>query len=181
LSYSSIVASRPVFLTFVAAIAFSVAMPLRSEQMPRINGENLSGEQISLPSASAGSVAIICLGFSHASQSQLKPWADRAAKAFPQNDPVVVYLVAVLQDAPRLVRGMAVHAMKTRVPAQQRERFLVVYQGESELKRITRFQQANEAYILVLDGNGEVHWVTHGPATEGAFEELANRVHSIER
>lgn len=171
--------SPRVLVAFVAALGFAVAMPLRGEQMPRITGENLSGKQVSLPSASSGSVAIICIGFSHASQSQLKPWAERATKAFGQNDRVVVYAIAVLEDAPRLVRGMAVHGMRSRVTAQQHDHFIVVYQGESELKRITRFQRPEEAYIVLLDPRGEIQWVSHGPVSDAALQELTDRVRSL--
>jgi hypothetical protein len=123
-----------VLVTFLAALSFAVAMPLRGEQMPQITGESLSGKQVSLPSASAGSVAIICIGFSHASQSQLKPWTERAMNEFRHQGRVVVYSIAVLEDAPRLVRGMAVHGMKSGVPAQQHDRFVVVYHGENEFE-----------------------------------------------
>jgi hypothetical protein len=173
--------SPRVLVAFLAALGFAVAMPLRSEQMPRITGENLSGKQVSLPSTSAGAVAIICIGFSRASQSQLKPWAERATKAFRQNDRVLVYSVAVLEDAPRLVRGMAVHGMRSRVPAQQQDHFIVVYRGESELKRITGFQRPEEAYVLLLDPRGEIQWVSHGPVSDAALQELTDRVRSIQR
>lgn len=168
-------------VAFLAALGFALAMPLCSEQMPRITGETLSGKQVSLPSASSGSVAIICIGFSHASQSQLKPWAERATKAFHQNGRVLVYFIAVLEDAPRLIRGMAVHGMRSRVPAQQQNHFVVVYQGESELKRVAGFQRPEEAYILLLDRRGEIQWVRQGPVTDAALQELTDRVHSIQR
>jgi hypothetical protein len=167
-------------VAFFAALGFAIAMPLRSEQMPRITGENLSGKQVSLPFASRGLVAIICIGFSHASQSQLKPWAERATKTFGRNDRVLVYSIAVLEDAPRLVRGMAVHGMKSRVPAQQHDRFVVVYQGESELKRITGFQRSEDAYILLLDRRGEIRWVSHGPVSDATLQELTERVRSLQ-
>lgn len=173
--------SPRLIVAFLAALGFAAAMPLRSEQMPRITGKNLSGKQVSLPSESGGSVAIICIGFSHASQSQLKPWGERAIRAFSQNDRVLIYSVAVLEDAPRLVRGMAVQGMRSRVPAQQHDHFVVVYQGESELKRITGFQRPEEAYILLLDPRGEIQWVSHGPVSDAAFEELADRVRSLQR
>lgn len=170
---------RPVIL--LAALGCSIAMPFLGEQMPQINGETLSGKRISFPAASAGSVAILCIGFSHASQSQLKPWAERATNEFRQKNRVVVYSIAVLEDAPRLVRGMAVHGMKSGVPARQHDHFVVVYHGESELKRITGFQRRDEAYILLLDPRGEIRWVGHGPVSDAALRELNDRVEFVLR
>jgi hypothetical protein len=181
MSYSSDMRSTLVPVTLLIAVSFTAAVPVHGEQMPQITGESLSGKRTQLPSASAGSVAILCIGFSHASQSQLKPWAERAANEFREKGRVLVYSIAVLEDAPRLVRGMAVHGMKSGVPAQQHDRFLVIYHGESELKRISGFQRPEEAYILLLDRKGEIQWRGHGPVSDGAFQELTDRAYSILR
>lgn len=170
-----------VLMTFVSVLGFAVAVPLRSQQMPRIIGQSLSGNQVSLPSAAAGSVAIICIGFSHGSQSQLKAWAEGATKAIGQDSRVVVYSVAVLEDAPRWVRGMALRAMKSAVPPQEQARFLVVYQGESELKRVTGFQRPEEAYVLLLDPKGDIQQVSQEPVSDAALEGLAARVRSLQQ
>lgn len=169
----------PVRVILLAALTVAVTTPLRSEHMPQITGESLSGKQVSFPSASEGSVTIICIGFSHASQSQLQPWAERARDEFRQKSQIIVYSVAVLEDAPRLVRGMAVHGIKSGVPARQHDNFVVVYHGEAELKRISGFQRPEEAYILLLDPKGEIHWVSHGPVSDAAVQELDRHVQSI--
>jgi hypothetical protein len=169
------------FVLLCIFIAAFPAMPLRGEQMPQIAGESLSGKQVSLPSAVSGSVAIIFIGFSHASQSQLKPWRERTTHEFRQNARVRVYSIAVLQDAPRLIRGMIVRGMKNGVPAEEHSRFLVVYHGESELKRITGFNGPGQAYMLLLDPKGEIVWRHRGPVTDAAFKELSDRVDAILR
>jgi hypothetical protein len=92
---------------------------------------------------------------------------------------VVVYSIAVLEDAPRLVRGMAVHGIKSGVPARQHDHFVIVYHGESDLKRVTRFLRSEEAYILLLDAKGEIQWRSHGPVSDAAFKELTDRVRFI--
>jgi ATP10 protein len=163
----------------LSAICFTIAMSLRGEQLPQISGESLSGKPISLPFASAGSVAIICVGFSHASESQLKPWAERARNEFRQERRVTIYSVAVLEDAPRIFRGLAVRAIKSAIPAQQHDGFVVVYRGERELKQITGFQRPEEAYVLLVDPTGEIQWRGHGPVTDQVFQALTNRAHSI--
>ena len=126
-------------------------------------------------------MTILCIGFSHASQSQLKPWAERATDEFRQKGQVAVYSIAVLEDAPRLIRGMAVHGMKSGVPTQQHDRFVVVYQGESELKRVSGFVRPEEAYIVLLDPKGKILWLSHGPVTDAALKDLADRVNSALR
>jgi hypothetical protein len=63
---------------------------------------------MALPDAAAGHPAVVVIGFTHSSQNQTKAWAARLQHEFP------TYSIAVLENAPRLVRGMAVHGMKRR-------------------------------------------------------------------
>jgi hypothetical protein len=149
-----------------------------AEQMPAIHGESLSGKPVSLPEASRGSLAILCIGFSHGSQSQLKPWTGKLT-AQSQKPGVSVYSIAVLEDAPRFVRGMIVHGIKSGIPQSQQDRFLIVVKGEDELKRVTAYQKPDDAYILLLDGKGQVQWVHHGPVSDAALVELSDRSKAI--
>jgi hypothetical protein len=130
------VAAAAFFLAILPAARVSSA-----EEMPRITGQTLTNKQVDFPSACAGSTCIIVIGFSHGARSQVKGWTDRANTDF-RNDPnVVVYSMAVLEDAPRLVRGMAVHGMKSDVPEGERNHIVVVYQGEAALKRVAGFRK----------------------------------------
>lgn len=70
---------------------------------------------------------------------------------------------------------MAVHGMKSGVPEDQRGRFIVVYRDEKELKAAAGFEQANDAYVLLLDKDGVIRWRTHGAVTDAAAEELKAR------
>ena len=92
---------------------------------------------------------------------------------------MVVYSIAVLEDAPRFVRGMAVHGMKSDTPAAQQDHFVVVYHGESELKRVTNFKCSEEAYVVLLDPKGEIKWAIHGAVNDAATEDLAKQASAI--
>ena len=160
--------ARAIF--FLAILAY--AMGAFSEEMPQIAGRTLSDKQIAFPSACAGSGCIIVIGFSHGSQSQVKAWTVRANTEFQSIPMIAVYSMAVLEDAPRLVRGMAVHGIRSGVPEGQRDHFAIIYQGEAELKRVVGFQKADAAYVLVLDRKGRIYWRASGPVTESLFADL---------
>ena len=116
------------------------------------------------------------MGFSHGSQSQVKAWTDRANAEFHNNPHIAVYSMAVLEDAPRLVRGMAVHGIRSGVPAGQRDHFVIIYQGEADLKRIAGFRKADDAYLLLLDPTGGINWTTRGPANDSLMADLKERI-----
>jgi len=152
---------------FVLAMLFVAG--LYAEQFPRVEGENLLGQKTALPDAAAGHAAVIVIGFTHASQNQTKAWTARLQHELP------IYSIAVLEDAPRLVRGMAVHGMKGGVPEDQRDHFVVLYHNEKELKQAAGFDQPNDAYVLLLDKDGAIQWRFHGPVTDPATEELKSQ------
>ena len=164
-----------------AAIAGLVCLcsAANAEPMPQIAGSSLNGKQIQLPNASKGHPAVILLGFSHDSQTQMKQWGVRLRTQFSGSPDVEVYSIVVLEDAPRLIRGMIVHSMKSSVPADQHDRFLTVVQGEADLKRAAKFEKANEAYLLLLDVNGEIQWRTHGEATDRASSDLTDHFKAL--
>jgi ATP10 protein len=148
------------------ALALALAAGLCGQQFPHIEGKNLLGQKMALPDAAAGHDAVVVIGFTHASQNQTKAWTARLKRELN------TYSVAVLEDAPRLVRGMAVHGMKGGVPEDERSNFLVVDRDEKELKQAAAFDQPNDAYVLLLDKNGAILWKFHGPVTDAALAEL---------
>ena len=151
-----------------------------AETLPQIEGENLMGRKIVLPEAAGGRRAILVIGFSHASQGQTKAWADRLDREFPNRQMVTVYPVAVLEAVPRLIRGMVSHGIKSDTPKEQRDRFLLVYQKEAELKMAAGFTAPDDAYILLLDASGAIRWRFHGPVTDSADAELQKEAQAAE-
>ena len=173
---------RRLRIALILLTAFQLGLKIApgSEQMPHITGESLSGKEISLPPTSPGYSTVICIGFSHASHSQVDEWEQRATEALSQRGGVTIYSIAVLEDAPRVVRGMAVHAMRNGVALARRDRFIVVYHGESELKRVTGFNRPEDAYVLLLDGSGKIRWTSHGAVSDNAVKQLIDQVLAIQ-
>lgn len=151
-----------------------------AEQMPQIEGTNLSGNLVQLPAAVKGHTAVIIIGFSHDSQTQTRQWEMKVRKLISGSPSIQVYLIAVLEDAPRLIRGMIVHAMRGSTPAGERDHFLTVVHGENDLKRAAHFAKPDDAYVLLLDSNGQIQWRIHGQASDTVSGELANRLKALE-
>ena len=151
-----------------------------AETLPQIEGENLMGRKIVLPEAAAGHRAILVIGFSHASQGQTKAWAERLDREFPNPSMVTVYPLAVLEAVPRLIRGMVSHGIKSDTPKEQRDRFLLVYHQEAELKTAAGFTAPDDAYILLLDASGVIRWRFHGPVTDSSVAGIQKEAQAAE-
>jgi hypothetical protein len=171
---------RPPSMRSLPVLLILLSVSVFAETLPRIAGENLLGQQVILPEAAAGHPAVLVLGFSHASQGQTKAWGERLNSEYPDASGVIVYPIAVLEDVPRLVRGMASHGIKSGTPKQQRARFLLVYHNEAELKMAVDFSTPDDAYILSLDRSGEIRWRFHGAVTDSALMQLQTELHTAE-
>jgi hypothetical protein len=160
----------------LCAIAAALAcglVCLRAEQFPHIEGENLLSQKMALPEAAAGHPTAVVIGFTQASEKQIKAWAADLRDEMP------TYSIAVLEDAPRLVRGMAVHGMKSGIAESQRGHFVVIYHGEKELKQAAAFDRPDDAYVLLLDKDGAIRWRFRGAVTDAAIEEARTHVAAL--
>ncbi len=160
---------RPCWLSlFLAASALFAADPF-----PSITGENLLGAKISLPEAAKGQPTVIVTGFSHASQSQMKVWSDRL-----EGD-MKVFSVAMLEAVPRLVRPMVTGGIKGGVPARQKDHYLLLFKGEKAMKAAFEFSAADDAYVALLDADGNIRWRFHGAYSEDAYKELKSQLAAL--
>jgi hypothetical protein len=154
----------------VACILALVVRVVHAQQtIPAIEGETLSGRKVSLPAAAQGRSALLIIGFTRGSQTQTKAWSQRVRDRFP------AWSIVVLEDVPRLVRGMVTHGIKSGTPQELYDRFLLVYHGEKELKQAAGFDRPDDAYLLVIDGSGAIRWSFHGAVTDAALEQAGRQ------
>lgn len=146
-----------------------------ADPFPTVDGENLLGAKVVLPDAFKGHPTVLVMGFTHGSQAETKDWSKRLVPAWDY------YSVAVLEDVPRLVRGMAVAGIKSGVAENQRARFLLVFRGEKELKAAVGFERPDDAYIALLDGAGTIRWRFHGAYNPSSLEQLKNQLAELQK
>jgi hypothetical protein len=147
-------------LAILSVAAF--AMSARSETLPRLAGESLSGKEVVLPNDAHGKIALLVIGFTKKSSHATQAWEQRFKKDFGNDQRYVVYPVAVLEDVPRFIRGMVTSSIRRGTPPGEQDRFVTLFQGEADLKRFVSYAGPDEAYLLLLDAKGEVQWHGHG-------------------
>jgi hypothetical protein len=152
-------------VTTFRLFALCCGLAYGQQAMPATEGETLSGRKVSLPAAAEGQPALLIIGFTHGSEVQTKAWSQRMRERLP------VWSIAVLEDVPGLVRGMAKHGIKSAVPKEQYDRFVLVYHGEKQLKQVAGFEKGDDAYVLAIDKAGVITWRFHGPASDAAVDQ----------
>jgi hypothetical protein len=156
------------------------AAPIGS-RLPRTQGETASEKPIVLPDAAAGRVAVLIVGFSKKSSEVVERWENRLFQDYGAGGQVAIFRVAVLESAPRLLRGFIRGRIEKNVPKEKRDSFVLLFQGEAEWKALVHFADADDAYLVVLDVNGSVRWIGHGNPDAAGTADVKAQVDSLMR
>jgi hypothetical protein len=70
-------------------------------------------------------------------------------------------------------------SIKSGVPEAEQPHFLPVFSHEAEWRTIARYVNSDDAYILVVDGQGVVRWQTSGKVTDAGFAALKQQVETV--
>ncbi len=140
--------------------------------IPPLHGTTFVGEAVALPDALRGKVGVLIVGFSQGSRAEVAEWGHRLADDAERPAGLEFYEMPVLESVPRLLRGWVTKKIKESVSARGQAHFLPVEDHEAEWKRVAGFRAADDAYVLVVDGNGVVRWRTQGGLTDQAYAEM---------
>jgi len=160
------------FLQIAILTSAALAISAHGQTLPRMEGETLSGKHIVLPEAARGKIALLAIGFSKKGGDKAGEWEKRFKQDFGKDSNYAVYPVAELEDAPRLVRGMIKSGMRRGTSPEEQDRFVLLFQGSADWKKFVNFAASDEAYLLLLDTNGEVKWRGHGVVSETGYAPL---------
>jgi len=168
---------------WVAAIWFGAvrASAQAAERIPVARGTTLAGDAVTLPDALNGNAGVLVVGFSKASQGAVTAWGRRLAKDYRESQSVPYFEVAMLESAPRLLRGMIVHEMRSSVPEAERSHFLTLTEGEAAWRAVAHYGKPDDAYVLLVDGSGVVRWQMEGDATDTAYAALKLGLEAVSR
>lgn len=162
---------------FIAGFGTRMGMPLvftilligsalSAQVIPHTEAEALSGKKVVLPDAFAGRPALFTIGFSRNGGDSAGRWGKDLRKELAGLSDLHFYSIAVLQDAPKLMRGMIKHGMRSGTPKAEQDSFIVLEQDEDAWKKVAGFADPNDAYILLVDSAGNVKWRAHGKSPD---------------
>jgi len=158
-------------------IFFLSAMVAQTQTIPRVEGESFAGRAVVIPDALKGHLGVLIFGFTKASKEPTSAWGKKILSDFGTQTEFELYQLPVLEDVPRLFRGMVISGIKKGVPENLRDHFVPVLKGESELKKFVGYKEPDDAYLVVLDPSGQVIRQMHGPFTEAAYAQLHDDIH----
>jgi ATP10 protein len=145
-------------------------------QLPELRGETLLGAALVLPDAAKGKIAFLTITFNRQAGKSARAWNQRFEKDHGSRSSVTNYSVAMLEEVPRIFRGMVKSGIKKGVPQQLWNHFLIVTSDEVAWKKYLNVTDDDLPYVLLIDGSGSVIWKDQGVLDEKKYELLKARV-----
>ena len=173
--------SRNLIASTLAVFALLAPLStLSAEQpLPQFPVEDLLGTKLMLPDGLAGNTSILIVGFTRNSGNQTELWARKLARDYDGNTQVSVYTVAILEAVPWLIRNMVVKGMQGGTPEKYRGNVLVAFSGEKQWKDVVDYRAKDDAYLLLIDGRGNIVLTSHGAPSASSYRELTAQVNRM--
>ena len=135
-----------------------------------LRATTLSGEEVTAPNAERAAVLVV--GFGRAAGRQVRPWRRHidGIESAPS-----VASVLVIDDMPRITRGVLTRMMRGEVSEERQATiYLVTEDGVAwrDLAQIDETNDADDAYVLRFNGRGQVCFRHVGPVTDAAASAL---------
>ena len=142
-----------------AAILNCFADDLRVDHIPMVTTTSLNDGTLSLPELFHNKPAILVVGFSPDSKEQARLWSKQLIDAdLGQSN---VYGLVMLDRVPRLLRSFVLHEIRKDVATPFQSRFLIITSDDQQWRKLAGVQSMQDAYLLVVDGQGFLRWRSH--------------------
>ena len=145
-------------------------------RIPPFQGTSFSDQTVKLPDDLRGKVGVLVVGFTHASQYAVEGWGKRLAADYQDSPGVVYYEMPVLAGAPRLIRGMIAGKIKGSLPDPVKPHFVPILENQAGWQAVANYKSGDDAYVMVVDGQGVVRWQTHEAVSDAAYARLRQQV-----
>jgi ATP10 protein len=173
--------SRSIFIAMALLTGVLGVAQTHNERIPTTHGTSFAGTAVNLPGDLRGKVGILVVGFSKSSGDVCKVWGQHLATTYENSHDAMYFQMPELESVPKLVRGMVLRSMKSSVPQWDQSHFMPIFSDEAVWKSVTRFGNPDDAYVLVVDGDGKVLWQTSGTFTDAGFSALKEQVEALRK
>ncbi|MBY0502786.1 MAG: hypothetical protein K2X03_02675 [Bryobacteraceae bacterium] len=160
------------FLLFGLVALLAPAALTPGTPFPAVEAETLAGAKLRLPDAAKGKPALVVITFSKEAGDASKAWCTRFVKDNGQ-----LYQIAMLEKAPRLVRGLIKRGMRGDMPPALQARMLLLFQGEAAWRKTVGVTNDALPVLVTLDAEGRITWSHQGAFDEAQYQKL--RQHAL--
>ena len=151
------------FLAFPLALitgACTTTYPNRNpvgEMFPKVTGETLEKEEVTLPTEYEGAPALYMVGYIQETQFDLDRWTIGLVQTnFPCR---IVEVPAIPGAIPSMMKGTIDDGMRKGIPSEDWGNVITLYGGNAKpVAEFTGNQNARNGRIMLIDKDGRVQW-----------------------
>jgi len=170
--------SRTLLLTLI--VVNGLVAIAAGERIPEVHGTSFANQVVSLPEELQSKAAgVLVLGFSRGSRDAVTGWAKKIAGDYRTSDVVAYYELPVVASVPGLLRGMVLRSIKSSMPERAQKRVVPITNNEAVWRTLVHYGEAEDAYLLVVDRQGNVVWQTQGQPTDASYAALKQQVEAL--
>jgi len=176
---------RQLFSPLLMAVSLAALPPQTNslqigERLPCMRGELMTGEPGTLPDLASDHCTLLVMGFATDAKDFAQEWARRFRVTWSDNPRATVYMIPVLGGIKqRLAKGIIERRIRDCTPAALRAHVMTVWGALDEWKVRVDYRAPEDAYLVLLDGDGRVAWRHAGPCEEAAWQALDRVMHRI--
>ncbi len=157
---------------WISLFLLVVSMFSVAEIMPTIHTQSFADAPVDLPADLHGNVGILVIGFSKKSSQQTKLWNEALSPDYSNDPHFVYYEAAVLADVPSLLRGVILKGIRNQMALAERAHFIPILQDAAKWRDATHYASPDEAYVLLIDGAGQIQYRAHGAPTSETYSHV---------
>ncbi len=152
---------------------------LAQAHIPALHGTTFSDTRVDLPDALHGKVGILVVGFSQGSREAVTVWGKKLAADYYDSPNVLYYEMPMLASVPKFMRGFVAGRIKSSVSDRGRPHFLPITDDEPQWRNLTHYNEPDDPYVLLVDGQGAILWQAHGSPTDAVYANLKREVENL--
>ena len=151
------------------------------DRFPTLTGQFLTGRDAVLPQASSGKIALVAMGFTYQSRFPVEAWGGWFRAAMGPSTDVTFFEVPMIGGFATLGRWFIDRGMRNGTPAELHDHVITVYGGTGAWKTQLSYspEDKDDAYLIILDREGIVRWLHHGPFDRSRADELQRLLTSL--
>lgn len=144
------------------------------DPLPPLKGEYLTGKSATLPAAGSGKTTLLLLGFTYASRVPVEVWGQWFRDTIGVGPDRTFFEVPMIGGLAKMGRWFIDRGMRKGTPAALHENVITVYADTGDWKKRLAASSLNDkdAFLIVLDRDGVVRWLHHGPFDAARAQEL---------
>ena len=157
-------------VALLTALLFTPAAPFQQlsigADLPPFDAYTLNGETKKMPQDAKGRPAVFVASFSKAAAEFTRPWLDNCRTAVA-SEPAVSKTscldVRMLEDVPRLFRGLVEMGMRSGLPADLQRQVFLVYKNNDAWRQRLGVGDDKAPYVFGCDKDGRVRITSKVP------------------